>query len=589
MLLPVALLLFGMGAAGFFYARNAMLAQWGEAALLKLEWAAHQIDMRLSEPKRWLALLQKNTTALRHAGPRRDLLLHQLRSTPGVVRVDLTAGGEEIPSGFSPRSGTPSSAGPMHGGRHFMPRRLEMFEITQPLYDPEIRNRTVSLISDIRDRNGASVGRIEVVLSFDYLMQAVEPADWWQSQKAFLTDRKGRILAGAGVQAPGRLGGTGNPLELETIRKMKDTDSGTLIGPGHPPSEVSGFYRLKEAPWYLVLIAPGQTVLTPILQFRLYYFITAAVFIFFILILIRIVTGRTTAAIKEITAATRNLAEGAHTAPLKAATQDEVGELIHNFNIMNQQLEERMRIKQSLELAEDVQRNLLPKSPPTLPELDIAGTCLFCDEIGGDYYDYIDRGHVDPDTVGIAVGDVSDHGIPSALLMATVRAMLREHMALNDDLGTAITDINRHLCADVENSGRFVTLFYADINGNRKEMRWIRAGHDAAFLYDIESDTFTTLSDKSLPLGVSENAEYKATREPLSVDQILIIGTDGIWEMQNPEGEFFGKDAFYRIIKEYRHAASRDIIAAVLSALKAFRKPREQTDDVTLVVARICS
>ena len=126
-------------------------------------------------------------------------------------------------------------------------------------------------------------------------------------------------------------------------------------------------------------------------------------------------------------------------------------------------------IKQSLDLAREVQQNLLPHKNPQLQRLDIAGRSIYCDETGGDYYDFIisdtaENGKLAP----IAIGDVSGHGISSALLMATVRSSLRQRLSQPGRADGVISDVNRQLARDVEDSGQFMTLFYLMIDPTKK-------------------------------------------------------------------------------------------------------------------------
>jgi sigma-B regulation protein RsbU (phosphoserine phosphatase) len=133
------------------------------------------------------------------------------------------------------------------------------------------------------DKNGQILGRLAIVLSFEYLVKNVVTSSWWQSFKGFLVDDHGKIFT---VTVPGnrnKLAETNEPLEREILRAIKPRPYGTLLGSGHPPSEVSGFYKLQEAPWTLVMIAPGRIILIPILRFRLYNFIISAGGIFLIL------------------------------------------------------------------------------------------------------------------------------------------------------------------------------------------------------------------------------------------------------------------------------------------------------------------
>lgn len=121
---------------------------------------------------------------------------------------------------------------------------------------------------------------------------------------------------------------------------------------------------------------------------------------------------------------------------------------------------EHRRVRQSLSLAMEVQQNLLPQDTPRVPGLDIAGTSIYCDETGGDYYDFLSGGDHAAGKLGIVVGDVSEHGIPSALLMTTVRAQIRQRYVQAGEIEAVICDVNRQLAQDVQDSGRFMTLFY---------------------------------------------------------------------------------------------------------------------------------
>ena len=144
--------------------------------------------------------------------------------------------------------------------------------------------------------------------------------------------------------------------------------------------------------------------------------------------------------------------------------------------------------------------------------------------------------------IKIVVGDVSDHGIASALLMTTARAFLRQRAARPGTLNQIVVDVNRQLSEDVQDSGRFMTLFFCEIDGRKKTIRWVNAGHDPAVIFDQRTGNFKELAGRALPLGVSEKAGYQEFQGKLAPDQIILIGTDGIWESQNTGGQMFGKE-----------------------------------------------
>jgi sigma-B regulation protein RsbU (phosphoserine phosphatase) len=266
------------------------------------------------------------------------------------------------------------------------------------------------------------------------------------------------------------------------------------------------------------------------------------------------------------------------------ATNDEFGVIAGHTNQMIHGLRHRLELVTSLQLAEDVQRDLLPQKPPKLSGFDIVGASSYCDKTGGDYYDFIP---LQSDRLGVVVGDVSGHGIPSALLMTTARALLRQRSAMGGSLSGIITDVNRQFTQDVEESGRFMTLFYSEIDSRTKSITWVRAGHDPALVYDPATDSFDMLQGNGMALGVVADMEFAEHRLQLKPGQVVVIGTDGIWESRNQTGEMFGKKRFGELIRKEVSTSAGEIVRSVLDAVAEFRKPGSQDDDVTLVVIRV--
>ena len=289
---------------------------------------------------------------------------------------------------------------------------------------------------------------------------------------------------------------------------------------------------------------------------------------------------------RRLAAAARKLADGDFSVRVDVTTQDELGQLAQSFNEAVPQLEDRMKVRQALALAMDVQQNLLPQEAPQIENYDIAGKSVFCDETGGDYYDYIDLSKLGNGRIGIAVGDVSGHGFAAALLMTTVRALLRSRATRSNSLQELMNDINRHLAQDTQ-GGRFMTLFYLIADQGVPALRWVNAGHDPALVFDCASGNFNELSGSGIPLGIEKSWDYEeCTQEQLNSGSIVIIGTDDIWESRNSEGAMFGKDAFKALIKENSAKSATEICDLVHETLTAFRGTSAQTDDITLVIIK---
>jgi serine phosphatase RsbU (regulator of sigma subunit) len=261
---------------------------------------------------------------------------------------------------------------------------------------------------------------------------------------------------------------------------------------------------------------------------------------------------------------------------------------IHEYRRTHKERKFNKRSRSWLAQAMDVQQNLLPNAGFVWDGLDIAGRSLFCDQTGGDYYDYFEKSDSASRTISIMAGDVSGHGLPSALLMTTARAFLRECASRSGSVSTIVGHVNRHLTHDVQASSRFMTLFYAEIDCNARCIRWVRAGHEPALVYDPRSGEFGELGGQGgLPLGVFGDAHYEEYHRELAAGQVLVIGTDGIWEARNREGRMFGKLLLQQVIRDNVVRPAAEIVEKVLEALKQFLFPLDIQDDATLVVVKV--
>jgi sigma-B regulation protein RsbU (phosphoserine phosphatase) len=240
----------------------------------------------------------------------------------------------------------------------------------------------------------------------------------------------------------------------------------------------------------------------------------------------------------------------------------------------------------SLKLAGEIQKTLMPQSSPAVVGLDIAGVSQPCEEIGGDYFDYIEAGDGQP--LLVAVGDLTGHGVDAALLMTTARAFLRMRAQQPGDLAAIVTDLNRHLTSDTQQSNRFMTLLLMAIDPAAAVVEWVRAGHDPAILYDPDQDRFEDLRGPGLALGLNEAVRYTSVRHSgLKTGQIIAIATDGLWEARNTHGEMWGKVRFQDAIRDNAEETSASIVRHVFDRLKKFTLGTLPEDDKTLVIIKL--
>jgi sigma-B regulation protein RsbU (phosphoserine phosphatase) len=284
----------------------------------------------------------------------------------------------------------------------------------------------------------------------------------------------------------------------------------------------------------------------------------------------------------------RRVRKGHFKQKVRVVSNDELGVLGDGLNEMTEGLIEREQMRQSLYLAQEVQQTLLPRENPKVDGLDIAATIVYCDETGGDYYDYLDTRQTYPGSFTMAIGDVSGHGIPSALMMATARAFLRQRSTLPGTPADIVSDVNHQITRDFEESGSFMTLFYLSIDPANRSLCWVRAGHDPAILYDPATDKFDELHGAGMALGVDAGGRYEQfQKNDLKPGQVIVLGSDGLWEARNPQGEMFAKEPIHQIIRQFPAATARELLTACFNRFNVFLGDRAPEDDVTLVVMKL--
>jgi serine phosphatase RsbU (regulator of sigma subunit) len=350
---------------------------------------------------------------------------------------------------------------------------------------------------------------------------------------------------------------------------------------------VAGYARMKQRHWKVTVVQPRSEFDQPLRSLVWHQGgIIAGVGLIGVLAAI-VAAHRFLRPIRSLTAAGVRAANGDWSARAEISTHDELADLAMTFNEMMPQLRERAAMENSLRLAKEIQQYLLPRKSPSIPGLDVAGVNIPADQTGGDYYDFLDLSAWRDGTLAVAVGDVTGHGIPAALLMATARALLRSRATPPGTLEELMADVNRRLCEDTP-SGRFMTLLYAMIDRKNRRVSLVSAGHDPIILFDPVAGEFQELAGDDIPLGiVPDRAFTSATFDNLPDGAVLVIGTDGIWETRESQGgEEFGKERLKEIVRAHGRQSAKEIIDAVLAALARFRGELRQEDDVTAVIVR---
>ena len=264
-----------------------------------------------------------------------------------------------------------------------------------------------------------------------------------------------------------------------------------------------------------------------------------------------------------------------------------VGISLHTYDSMRLQIEQSFRalrekeaMEREVEIAREVQQELFPRSVPTVSGLEMAGICLPAIGIGGDYYDFLP---MDEERVGLVIADVSGKGIPAALLMASVQALVRGLFVPT----VPVSELNQRLNDILYRStspSRYATLFSALWDGRSRTLTYSNAGHNPPLQFG--SGGLERLSSGGIPLGVLGNVRYEQERRPLSAGDLLALYTDGVTEATNQAGREFGEQRLVSTLSRHRHLPLDELVGAVLRELETWLGGHPPQDDVTLVLAR---
>src|SRR2546421_2600439 len=249
--------------------------------------------------------------------------------------------------------------------------------------------------------------------------------------------------------------------------------------------------------------------------------------------------------------------------------------------MLHEQLIEKKRLEGQLEVARQVQLELLPAKDPQLEGYDISAYNFPTEEVSGDYYDWV---RIYDDQIGLVIADVSGKGVPAALLMAFLRASLRAATHIGYSPHISMAKVNYLLWESIERN-HFVTAFPGILDVTNKTLTYTNAGHNPPIMLDKDGNP-RFIDRGSLPLGMFRDTryhEYYLTTEP---GEVLVLYTDGVTEAQNQQGEEFGRDRLAEAVIANRHLGARDLITAVQKVVIEWTEGLGATDDITFFVIK---
>jgi len=455
----------------------------------------------------------------------------------------------------------------------------------------------------VYDDDESLVGVIDADFSLNDLTMFLQTIRLGETGVAALVSGDGRLLATSAdasilddEQDRLRLGGIADEMLAATAPVVAEARRSNLleVEPTHVDINgnrhdvhVTAIGRSLGLDWLLVTIVPERDFTAAVeSQFRRSSI--ASLIAVLIALSIGFIAARwLVSPVRTLVSTVRRIGEGDLDTHVTIQHAPEYVKLAEAINDMTEGLRDRMRMRESLSLAMEVQKNLLPSSVPSVPQLDIAGHSTYCDETGGDYYDFLDVSDANDESVVVAIGDVMGHGVAAAMLMATARGILRSRCAVEGSLADFLEHLNAMLVPDTRGE-RFMTMLLITISAVRQELRWASAGHGPPIIYDLEQDRFPELDGGGLPLGLIETEEYEEYREHgLCRGQIILAATDGLWETKSESGELFGMDRVHEILRTHGRQSAADISGAIRATLADFRGELDQDDDLTYLIIKV--
>lgn len=249
--------------------------------------------------------------------------------------------------------------------------------------------------------------------------------------------------------------------------------------------------------------------------------------------------------------------------------------------MLHDSLIEKQRLETQLEVARQVQLELLPARDPELEGFDISAYNFPTEEVSGDYYDWV---RIYDDQIGIVIADVSGKGVPAALLMAFLRASLRAATHIGYAPHISMSKVNYLLWESIERN-QFVTSFYGILDASNRTLAYSNAGHNPPLLIDVDGQAHFE-ERGGVPLGMFRDSRYYEYYMTLEPGQVLVLYTDGATEARNPAQEEYGRDRLAAAVLQSRHLGAREMVDFIHRNVLDWTDGLGADDDVTFFIIK---
>ena len=258
----------------------------------------------------------------------------------------------------------------------------------------------------------------------------------------------------------------------------------------------------------------------------------------------------------------------------------QAGIALQNAAMYEERITNRL-LEEEVATARRIQQQLLPESAPAMPGWDVHASNEPSRHVGGDYHDFLP---LPGGELGIAIGDVSGKGVPAALLMSNLQAVLRGRMFAGHEPERVVEDVNRQICRNT-GSESFISFFLGELSPESGAMRYTNAGHNAPVVVRRDGQV-ELLEDGGLLLGVFPEASYEVGSVKLEPGDVLALYTDGVTEASAPDGDMFSEERLVEILVRHREASAPELHQRLLDEVVRFQAGNAPDDDLTLVLVK---
>jgi sigma-B regulation protein RsbU (phosphoserine phosphatase) len=248
--------------------------------------------------------------------------------------------------------------------------------------------------------------------------------------------------------------------------------------------------------------------------------------------------------------------------------------------------EERRHLESELELAQDVQKMLLPQEVPNIPGLEIAAFSRPAQIVGGDYFDFIDFSN---GFHGLAIADVAGHGVSASLHMASIQALLRTLVPVNKSPAEVMRQVHKLFIHNIRFE-TFVTFFIGAFDSSTKRLTYCNAGHQPPLVLHktmSKNESVEMLRPTGAAIGLVEEAEFAEKTIELQEEDLLVLYTDGVTESVNPQNQEFGRERLVKLSREVNNTPVREVVQHIRQRLEEFSEGEPLADDTTIVLCKI--